>query len=60
MEKEITPNYETISTMEMGKVMALCNSSVSRAFSHQDYVDLIEIFQRVVSRLLAQEENDER
>lgn len=49
----ITPDYETISVMEIRALRDLVNSSLVKGFSYQDYSDIIGIFYRVASRLEA-------
>ena len=49
----ITPDYETISVMEIRSLRDLVNSSLVNGFSYQDYSDIIGIFSRVASRLEA-------
>lgn len=49
----ITPDYETISVMEIRTLRELVNSSLVKGFSYQDYSDIIGIFYRVASRLEA-------
>lgn len=47
----ITPKYETISAEEKRKLLELFNSSLIHAFSQQDCMDVIAVFQRIVDRL---------
>lgn len=47
----ITPQYETISSVEKRKLLELINSSLIHAFSRQDYLDVIQVFKRIVDRL---------
>ena len=49
----ITPDYETISVMEIRSLRDLVNSSLVNGFSYQDYSDIIGIFSQVASRLEA-------
>lgn len=57
MEKEyITPKYETINAEEKRKMLELFNSSLIHAFSHQDYLDVIQVFKRIVDHLEQGEE----
>ena len=52
MEKQyITPNYETITAVEKRKLLEIINSSLIHAFSRQDYLDVIQVFNRIVDRL---------
>lgn len=56
MENEwITPNYETISTVEKRQLCELINSTLLNGFSRQDFIDVLAVFQRVIERL--EEEN---
>lgn len=55
MNEYITPNYETISTMEKRKLLELIQSSLLNAFSHDDYVQVVMVFKRVVERLEEQQ-----
>lgn len=52
----ITPQYETISSVEKRKLLELINSSLIHAFSRQDYLDVIQVFKRIVDRLEQGEE----
>lgn len=52
MNEYITPNYETISVKQKRHLMELVNSSILNGFSERDYLDMIEVFQRVVERLV--------
>ena len=55
MESEwITPNYETISAVEKRQIFELMNSTLLNAFSRQDFMDVLAVFQRVIERLEAQ------
>lgn len=55
MESEwITPNYETISTIEKRQICELVNSTLLNAFSEQDFMDVLAVFQRVIERLETQ------
>lgn len=47
----ITPNYETISAMEKRQICELVNSTLLNAFSEQDFMDVLAVFQRVIERL---------
>lgn len=52
MENEwITPNYETISGAEKRQLCELMNSTLLNGFSRQDFIDVLEVFQRVIERL---------
>lgn len=52
MESEwITPNYETISVAEKRQLCELMNSTLLNAFSEQDFMDVLAVFQRVIERL---------
>ena len=51
MSEYITPNYETISVIQKRDLMELIGSSLLNAFSEQDYLDVIQIFNRVIERL---------
>lgn len=52
MEKEyITPKCETITAVEKRKLLELFNSSLIHAFSHQDYLDVMQVLKRIVDRL---------
>ena len=51
MNEYITPNYETISIIQKRDLMELMNSSLLNAFSEQDYIDVLQIFNRVIERL---------
>lgn len=52
MEKQyITPKYETITAVEKRKLLEIINSSLIHAFSRQDYLDVIQVFKRIVDRL---------
>lgn len=51
MSEYITPNYETISVIQKGELMELMRSSLLNAFSEQDYLDVLRIFQRIIERL---------
>lgn len=56
MESEwITPNYETISTSEKRQLCELMNSTLLNAFSRQDFMDVLAVFQRVIERLEGQD-----
>lgn len=50
----ITPNYEMISTVEKRQLCELMNSTLLNAFSQQDFMDVLAVFQRVIERLEAQ------
>ena len=55
MESEwITPNYETISVTEKRQLCELMNSTLLNAFSRQDFIDVLSVFQRVIERLEVQ------
>lgn len=55
MESEwITPGYETIGVLEKRQLCELMNSTILNAFSQQDFVDVLAVFQRVIERLEAQ------
>lgn len=55
MESEwITPNYETISVAEKRQLCELVNSTLLNAFSRQDFIDVLSVFQRVIERLEVQ------
>lgn len=56
MEEYITPNYETISVIQKRHLLELMNSTILNAFSEQDYIDILRIFERIIERL----ENIER
>lgn len=47
----ITPQYETISSVEKRKLLELINSSLIHAFSRQDFFDVMAVFKRIVDRL---------
>lgn len=47
----ITPNYETISVAEKRQLCELMNSTLLNAFSRQDFMDVLAVFQRVIERL---------
>ena len=51
MSEYITPNYETISVRQKRDLMELMGSSLLNAFSEQDYIDVLQIFNRVIERL---------
>lgn len=51
MDEYITPNYETISVIQKRELTELMRSSLLNAFSEQDYLDVILVFQRVIDRL---------
>ena len=51
MSEYITPNYETISIIQKRDLMELMNSSLLNAFSEQDYLDVLQIFNRIIERL---------
>lgn len=52
MESEwITPSYETISVSEKRQLCELMNSTLLNAFSEQDFMDVLAVFQRVIERL---------
>ena len=51
MNEYITPNYETISVIQKRDLMELMGSSLLNAFSEQDYIDVLQIFNRVIERL---------
>ena len=51
MREYITPNYETISVIQKRNLMELMGSSLLNAFSEQDYIDVLQIFNRVIERL---------
>ena len=51
MNEYITPNYETISVRQKRDLMELIGSSLLNAFSEQDYIDVLQIFNRVIERL---------
>ena len=51
MGEYITPNYETISVRQKRDLMELMGSSLLNAFSEQDYIDVLQIFNRVIERL---------
>lgn len=56
MESEwITPSYETISVSEKRQLCELMNSTLLNAFSRQDFMDVLAVFQRVIERLEAQD-----
>ena len=59
MSEYITPNYETISVVQKRALMELMGSSLLNAFSEQDYIDLLKIFQRIIDRLEQQEKGGE-
>ena len=50
-EKYITPNYETISTIEKRNLIEITQSSLINALSPQDYTDILNIYSRVIERL---------
>lgn len=52
----ITPKYETITNTEKRKLLELFNSSLIHAFSRQDYLDVIQVFKRIIDRLEQGEE----
>ena len=51
MKEYITPNYETISVIQKRGLIELMGSSLLNAFSEQDYIDVLQIFNRVIERL---------
>ena len=51
MSGYITPNYETISVIQKRNLMELIGSSLLNAFSEQDYLEVLQIFNRVIERL---------
>ena len=51
MSEYITPNYETISVIQKRNLMELMGSSLLNAFSEQDYLDVLQIFNRIIERL---------
>ena len=51
MSEYITPNHETISVIQKRNLMELMGSSLLNAFSEQDYIDVLQIFNRVIERL---------
>lgn len=51
MNEYITLKYETIGVAEKRKLHELMQSSLLNAFSYDDYVQIIEVFKRVVERL---------
>lgn len=56
MDEYITQNFETISTSKKRKLRELMGSSLINAFTEQDYIDVLKIFERVIDRLEVQEE----
>lgn len=56
MDKYITPKYKTIGVTEKRKLHELMQSSLLNAFSYDDYVQIIEVFKRVVERLEREEQ----
>lgn len=54
MDEYITPNYETISTSQKRQLCELMGSSLLNAFSEQDFIDVLKIFERVIDRLETQ------
>lgn len=59
MDEYITPNYETISTSKKRKLQELMGSSLINAFTEQDFIDVLKIFERVIDRLEIQETKGE-
>lgn len=59
MDEYITPNYETISTSKKRTLQELMGSSLINAFTDQDYIDVLRIFERVIDRLEIQETEGE-
>lgn len=59
MSEYITPDYETISTKQKRELIELMNSSILNGFTEKDYFDIVLVFQRVIERLEAVEEEDE-
>jgi hypothetical protein len=55
MGEYITPNYETIGTVEQRKIRELYTSSLLNAFTQQDYLNAIALMGRVIDRLEGQE-----
>ena len=55
MGEYITPNYETIGTVEQRKIRELYTSSLLNAFTQQDYLIAIALMGRVIDRLEGQE-----
>ena len=51
MNEYITPNYETISVIQKRDLIELMGSSLLNGFSEQDYIDVLQIFNRVIERL---------
>ena len=51
MKEYITPNYETISVIQKRGLIELMGSSLLNAFPDQDYIDVLQIFNRVIERL---------
>ena len=51
MNEYITPKYETIGVAEKRKLHELMQSSLLNAFSYDDYVQIVMVFNRVVERL---------
>lgn len=51
MEEYITPKYETIGVMEMQNIVDICNSTLLRAFTKEDYNDIVSVFARAADRL---------
>ena len=51
MSEYIIPNYETISVIQKRDLMELMGSSFLNGFSEQDYIDVLQIFNRVIERL---------
>lgn len=51
MNEYITPKYETIGVAEKRKLHELMQSGLLNAFSHDDYVQVVMVFKRVVKRL---------
>ena len=59
MDEYITPNYETISTSKKIRLLKLMGSSLLNAFTEQDFIDVLNIFERVIDRLEVQETEGE-
>lgn len=51
MDEYITPNYETISTSQKRTLCELMGSSLINAFTEQDYIDVLKIFERLLTDL---------
>lgn len=50
-EEYITVNYPTISNASKRELMELCSSTLVNAFSFDDYLAILAVFQEVTERL---------